>query len=130
MDASDDPAALVGFESTATWDAATGDDGKLHLEGLFWGDYYLEEITPPTGFAPLSGEAAKVYFSVGRNNTDGQELSMQSTPETALLELRKHIDERNVEVWGAPTFLFKLTQTQYYKYTIQKSLRRMKQHRR
>ena len=115
-DADDDPAALADFDTTRQDSVTTGADGKLYIEGLLWGDYCLEETAAPSGFTLPSGEAAKVYFTVGRNTTEGQELELRNAPQTAQLGIQKHIDAMNVDAWGQPTFLFKLRQTAYYDY--------------
>ena len=120
----DDEEALTAF-AAAVHDQTvliTGSNGKLTVEGLEWGDYYLKEISAPTGFKTPgdSGNRNKVFFSVGRNNVAAtQTLEMKNEPETATLELRKHIDEMYADAWGAPTFLFRITQTHYYDYTDQ-----------
>ena len=43
-------------------------DGKFEITGLAYGDYKLEEKTPPTGFAKLNGE---VGFTVAKGSYDG-----------------------------------------------------------
>ena len=96
----------------------TDDLGGLTVTEIDWGDYYLKEVAAPTGFELPTGEDAKVYFSVGRNNSAAaQELSMKNEPLSAKLNLIKHIDEYLEDAWGTPTFIFKLTQTQYYDYS-------------
>jgi len=111
---------------TAVQILKTGTDGKLHIEGLEWGDYYLKEITASTGFKlPENEEAKRIYFSVGRNTceTDSngnmipQELTMKNDPLTAKLNIVKHINELNIDAWGEPTFIFKIRQTHYYDYS-------------
>ena len=114
----------AGYDSTnKITDMTTGTDGKIHIEGIEWGDYYLKEITPPTGYVlPDDENARKVVFSVGRNTVGKdennqdiiQELTMKNDPETASLNIIKHIDEMNANAWGNPTFIFKIRQTAYY----------------
>ena len=95
----------------------TGSDGKLTVEGIDWGDFYLKEVTAPTGYKLPTGDSAKVSFSVGRNNAAlQQQLEMKNDPQTAQLNIIKHIDRKNVEAWGAPVFIFKVRQTAYYDY--------------
>lgn len=97
----------------------TGSDGKLTVEGIDWGDFYLNEIAAPAGYRLPAGEAAKVSFSVGRNTCGPvpQELMMKNDPQTAQLNIIKHIDQKNAAAWGEPVFIFKVRQTAYYDYT-------------
>ena len=109
----------LGFDTAAgTTDIiTTGTDGKLRIEGMLWGDYFIKESVAPTGFALPEVSERGIYFSVGRNNTSGQQLTMQNIPETASLNIVKHIDTLNIEAWGEPVFIFKLRQTEYYSYS-------------
>lgn len=43
-------------------------DGKFEITGLAYGDYKLEEKTPPTGFAKLNGD---IPFKVAKGSYDG-----------------------------------------------------------
>ena len=88
-------------------------NGKLYIENLDWDDYYLEETKAPIGFKLPSGEAARVYFTVGRGNCGetAQQLIMKNEPLTASLNIIKHIDNYNEAAWGKPAFIFKITQT-------------------
>ncbi len=116
--ATDITAAGFAYSTTVTT-MKTYSDGKLHIEGLDWGDYYLEETGAPTGFElPAETEDRRVYFSVGRNNCGDtpQELLMTNEPLTAQLEIYKHIDAFKLDAWGEPTFIFKVQQTAYYDY--------------
>ena len=115
--ASDSASILASFDTSATLTRmTTAADGKLHVEGLDWGDYYLKEVDPPTGFRLPDVEAdRKVFFSVGRTNcADEQQLTMKNEPLTAMLKLNKQIDDRNAAAWGEPTFLFRIRQTHRY----------------
>ena len=110
----------AGFDpNTTVTDLTTGANGKLSVEGLDWGDYYLTEKTAPSGFSLPSGEDARVYFSVGRSTCGdvAQELSMTNDPLTAQLNLIKHIDQYNDDAWGEPTFIFTVRQTERYDHT-------------
>ncbi len=114
--ASDTTAA--GFDPTQRiTEISTDSIGKLHIEGIDWGDYYLREKTAPTGFKLPGGEEEKrVYFTVGRNNSGDivQQLVMKNEPLTAKLNISKHIDQYNEAAWGKPTFIFKIRQTAAY----------------
>ena len=84
----------------------TNAQGRISIEGLDWGQYYLKEITAPGKFA-LSGN---VYFSVGRNNcTEDQQLVCKDEVNKAHIRIDKHIN-KYMSCWGAPTFIFKLRQ--------------------
>ncbi len=91
----------------------TGADGTIAVENLEWGDYYFVETKAPVGFKLPTGDAAKVYFTVGRSNcgATAQQLTMENEPETASLNIIKHIDNYDEEAWGKPSFIFKITQT-------------------
>ena len=122
--AADVPADITaaGFDPNTTvttlTTSAAAELGKLHIEGLDWGDYYLLETQAPTGYKIPSGEDAKVYFSVGRTNSGdtAQQLTMKNDPDTASLNIIKSIDAKNVAAWGNPVFIFKVKQTARYDY--------------
>ena len=108
----------AGFDAAPASEMTTGTDGRLYIENLDWGSYYLEETAAPAGFVKPDGEAARVYFSVGRNNCGDtpQQLTMKNDPITALLSVTKHIDKMNAQAWGTPAFIFRLRQTAAYNY--------------
>ena len=119
----DDDAAIIteaGFDSDnahKVTEMTTAADGKLHIEGIDWGEFYLKEKTAPIGFKlPDSEDAKKVFFSVGQNNSGDtpQELKMKNDPLTATLNIAKQVDSLNIDAWGTPTFIFKLRQTERY----------------
>ena len=91
--------------------AITDENGKLIIDNLDWGEYYLEEVTAPDGYSEIdttTGEANKVKFSVGRNTCDlTQELSCTDEIAPAKLMIKKMID-KYVPAWGIPTFIFKI----------------------
>ena len=107
-------ADILGSETYMTTDV----DGRIHIESLEWGRYYLEEIQAPQGFRRTdlnrSGSNNRVYFTVGRNNcqTD-QQLICRDEAQKAALKITKTIYERN-SAWGDPTFIFRLRQTKSY----------------
>ena len=83
-------------------------DGKLYIDNLDWGEYELKEITAPAGFR---ASAAPVSFSVGRNNCNYvQQLTCRNMGQKASLTITKNLNEYRTN-WGAPTFLFKVRQT-------------------
>ena len=119
----DDDAEIIteaGFDSDnahKVTEMTTAGDGKLHIEGIDWGEFYLKEKTAPIGFKlPDSEDAKKVFFSVGQNNSGDtpQELKMKNDPLAAKLNIAKQVDSLNIDAWGTPTFIFKLRQTERY----------------
>ena len=98
--------------------AVTNSEGQFTIQGIEWGDYYLQELTATSGFAVTdsnTGEARQVNFTAGRNNCElVQELSCTDEIETARLKLTEVIDGDMLSVWGDPTFIFRLRQTQRY----------------
>ena len=110
-----DGSTVTGFIDTYT----TNSEGKLTIEGLSPGDYYLEEQTAPAGYSNLdsnnvvSGTAQKkrVYFSIG-DNTTTKYLTCSDEMAPAYIKLYEHINEK-LPAWGNPTFIFKITQTKY-----------------
>ncbi len=116
----DDDSSLVAaagyrYSPTVT-EAVTGSDGKLHIEGIEWGDFYLKETAAPEGFSLPAENDRKVMFSVGRNNCGDtpQELVMKNEPAAAMLNIVKQIDQYNEAAWGKPVFIFKIRQTERY----------------
>ena len=92
--------------------------GKLYIENLDWGRYYLKEVTAPDGYSEgdtykdsnglNTVEPNKVSFSVGRNNSqETQELICTDEIEPAKLKITKQLDEY-IEAWGTPTFIFRI----------------------
>ena len=97
----------------------TGSNGKLKVENLPYGDYCLEEIQAPVGYAATdshTGENRKVFFSVGKN-TVIKNITCADERLPAYIKLYEHIDEWHPDEWGNPTFVFKIKQTGYYDYT-------------
>lgn len=89
--------------------AITGIDGKLHIEGLDWGEYYLMESKAPTGYAE-----SDVNFVVGRSNCQQViELTAKDKPVTAQLKIDKELTcaPELFDAWGEPTFIFKIRKT-------------------
>ena len=102
------------YNVTDSW-LETGEDGKLHIKGLSYGDYYLEEQKAPNGYSHLdsgTGTNKKIYFSVGENR-EVKEISASDEMEPAYIRLFEHINMKKDE-WGDPTFIFKIKQTGYY----------------
>ena len=97
----------------------TASNGKLKVENLPYGDYCLEEIQAPVGYAATdshTGENRKVFFSVGKN-TVIKNITCADERLPAYIKLYEHIDEWHPDEWGNPTFVFKIKQTGYYDYT-------------
>ena len=107
-----------GTFNTGTNYLETGEDGKLHIKGLPYGDYYLEEQAAPSGYSEIdstTGAKRRVYFSVGANRAV-KEISASDEMAPAYIKLYEHISEKRDE-WGDPTFVFKIKQTGYYDYS-------------
>ena len=93
----------------------TGSDGKLLIENLDWGEYFLVEETAPDGYSKydttlsaVTPTANQVQFSVGRNTCDNiLELICTDEIAPAKLKIQKEINEY-VPAWGIPTFIFKI----------------------
>lgn len=101
---------VTGFTGTYTTNA----EGKLTIEGLAPGDYYLEEQTAPDGYSKTDSNTnadRRVYFSIGVNTTV-KNITCSDEMDPAYLMLYEHIDEK-IDAWGDPTFIFKITQTKY-----------------
>ena len=98
---------ITGKCKTGATDEEIANAGKFTIIGLEWGDYYLKEITAPANFKL---DESKISFTVGRNNTDGQELVFENEPALAKVTIIKEITER-VEEWGNPTFVFNIVKT-------------------
>lgn len=91
--------------------AITGTDGKLHIEGLDWGEYYLKESKAPTGYAESD---EKINFVVGRSNCQQViELTAKDKPVTAQLKIDKELicEPELFDAWGEPIFIFKIRKT-------------------
>lgn len=89
----------------------SGEDiGKLYIEDLDWGQYYLVESKAPEGFA-INTEQIK--FSVGRNNcTTEQELTCKNNALKSVIKITKKLPVSEYRTnWGTPTFIFKIKQT-------------------
>lgn len=96
----------------------TDADGRLRIENLSWGSYYLEEVGTPdaSGYSikDADNNNNRVYFTVGRNNCEMlQQLSCSDYMEPAYIRLYEHIDQKRTE-WGDPTFIFRIRQTHIY----------------
>ena len=101
------------YNNTGFW-LTTGTDGKLTIEGLAPGDYYLEEQTAPAGYSKTDSNTnadRRVYFSIGVNTTV-KNITCSDEMDPAYLMLYEHINEK-IDAWGDPTFIFKITQTKY-----------------
>ena len=86
--------------------------GKLTLNGLPVGDYYLKEMAAPSGYSvndSNTGTNRRVYFSIG-DNTVEKEISCTDEMDAAYIRLFEHISEKKA-AWGDPTFIFKITNT-------------------
>ena len=114
----------------------TDENGILIVGELEWGNYYFEEVSVPvnSGYkatvTDIDGNEQKnrVYFSVGRNNCEiMQQLICKEEAEKAKLRITKIINDR-MDVWGNPTFIFKIKQTQIIRFsaTAKKSKSPMK----
>lgn len=105
-------------DSGSTYDLVTNADGKIIIEGLDWGRYYLVETNPPSGYVKTekinnSEQDNKVYFSVGSNNCETvQHLSCADNIQKATITISKTVYELHPE-WGDPTFIFKVRQTKF-----------------
>ncbi len=96
-------------------DKYTDNNGKLLIENLDWGEYFLVEETAPDGYSKydttlsaVTPTANQVQFSVGRNTCDNiQELICTDEIAPAKLKIQKEINEY-VPAWGIPTFIFKI----------------------
>ena len=87
--------------------------GKLTLNGLPVGDYYLKEMAAPAGYSvndSNTGANKRVYFSIG-DNTVEKELTCSDEMAPAYIRLFEHIEEFKPDEWGHPTFVFKITNT-------------------
>jgi len=108
-----------GTVNTDTNYLVTGNDssdtthfGKLILNGLPVGDYYLQEEVAPNGFSNMdsnTGKKKRVYFSVG-DNTVTKNIICSDEMDAAYIRLFEHISEKKA-AWGDPTFIFKITNT-------------------
>ena len=109
-----------GTFNTGTNYLVTGNDnssdpthyGKLVLNGLPKGDYYLQEEVAPAGFSNMDSNTRKkkrVYFSVG-DNTVTKNITMSDEMDAAYIRLFEHINEK-LDAWGDPTFIFKIRDT-------------------
>ena len=85
----------------------TDSNGKIFVDDLEWGNYYLEEIEAPTGY----GLANKVRFSV---NIDTcmitQQLTCYDPIALATIIVNKEINEVYAD-FGTPTFIFEVEGT-------------------
>ena len=106
----------ASYNNIGYW-LTTGSDGKLTIEGLSPGDYYLEEQTAPAGFVATdsnnvvngTAQKKKVYFSIG-DNTTTKYLTCSDEMAPAYIKLYEHINEK-LPAWGDPTFIFKITKS-------------------
>ena len=91
-------------DSGAVQEMATDSNGQIHINGLEWGSYYIEEVRAPEGFSI----ADKVRFSVNLQNClSVQELECEDFGVKCLITIDKEIDEK-LDVFGTPTFMFKV----------------------
>ena len=104
----DDTDKVYKVDVTGTDKLTTGknETGKFTITNLSWGEYELKEITPPFKFKVNTNP---IKFTVGKNNTDGQELICVDEPALAQITFNKVIDGEVIEAWGTPTFVFTLT---------------------
>ena len=74
-------------------------DGKFEITGLAYGDYKLEEKTPPTGFAKLSGDidftVAKGSYETG--NISYEDIKVVKENATDNTELTKDADIKGMK---------------------------------
>ena len=110
----------------------TGNDGKLVLNNVPIGSYYLEEQKAPAGYSNLESDGTtkkKIYFSVGKTgeNILDKEITMSDEMVPAYIKLYEHINEKR-DAWGNPTFIFKITQTHYYSNSTLTALASQKTH--
>ncbi len=101
-------------ETGATLVMVSGEDGKIRIDGIQWGGYYLEEVKAPNGFAI----ADKVRFTVNAMNClSVQELECEDRKMECLIRIDKKIDTK-YEEFGTPSFTFKITSNDHaYDYT-------------
>lgn len=101
----------------------TDTNGRIRIENLPWGNYYFEEIEAPSGYVPTDSyhtdendvpQNNRLYFSVGQNNVL-KTMTCADEMDPAYLRLYEHINEWRPSEWGNPNFIFKITQTGYYK---------------
>ena len=85
---------------------STGDDlGRLYIDGLEWGSYYLDEIKAPSGFKP----AEKTRFSVNAYTCSAaQEIDCYDGKMECELIINKEVDDI-VDSFGTAVFMFRIT---------------------
>ena len=98
----------------------TNGEGKLKIDNIPWGTYYLEETEARenAGFVITDSNdqnnEKKVTFTIGKNNSERTlNLSVQDEIEPAYIRLFEHINLKK-DGWGDPTFVFRITQTAQY----------------
>lgn len=106
----DDPAAPtkytvgVSTDTNAMQEMTTDSTGQIHIDGIEWGSYYLDEVTAPTGFSTTD----KVRFTVNQLNClSVQELECEDFGVKCLITIDKKIDDK-LDAFGTPTFMFKV----------------------
>ena len=93
-------------ETGKLYTMTTDTDGKIDVNGISWGAYYFEEVKAPQGFAL----ADKIRFTVNSTSClSVQELDCEDFPMECLITIDKEIDSK-LDVFGTPTFTFKIKQ--------------------
>lgn len=88
----------------------TDEDGKLQVDGLAWGSYYFQEVTPPVGYG-LNDEP--VRFSINALTANSvQQVSLRDPLDARTLTVTKRVKADDINFAnGDPSFLFTMTGT-------------------